>query len=171
MFIVREEDARANNSRKALIFLNPPTRQPLYCYWDVDGYEVTFPFYAFILRSRVDRLSDKFEIHCLILTPVTPSRGVYRRVGMGHVSNYGIDSPPTSLPEVVQPAEVDAPPSRLFEENDFAGDIQLDADGIRTGDSDQGENVTCCLSYWRRDGVDIPSIHRDAAGQHTIVLI
>ncbi|KAM6511872.1 hypothetical protein FALCPG4_016863 [Fusarium falciforme] len=180
MFVVREEDARANNSRKALIFLNPPTRQPLYCYWDVDGYEVTFPFYAFILRSRVDRLSDKFEIHCLILAPVTPSRGVYRRVGMGHLSNYGIDSPPTLLPEVAQPAEVDAPPSRLFEENDFIADAQpdelqgADDNGLparRTEDAEQGGNVTRCLNYWRRDGVDILSAHRDAAGQHTIILI
>ncbi|KAI8649314.1 hypothetical protein LRP88_11507 [Fusarium phalaenopsidis] len=176
MLVVREEDARANNSRKALIFLNPPTRQPLYCYWDVDGYEVTFPFYAFILRSRVDRLSNKFEIHCLVLTPVTPSRGVYRRVGMGHLSNYGIDSPPTLLPEVALPAEVEAPPSRLFEENDFATDELQGSEGNglparRTEDAEQGENVTWCLNCWRRDGVDIPSVHRDAAGQHTIVLV
>lgn len=132
MFVVREEDARANNSRKALIFLNPPTRQPLYCYWDIDGYEVTFPFYAFILRSRVDRLSDKFEIHCLVLTPVTPSRGVYRRVGMGHLSNYGIDSPPTLLPEVAQLAEADAEQrlKELEETEEFWGYMKKNGAGV-----------------------------------------
>lgn len=84
----------------------------------------------------------------------------------------------TTMWELVEKST--APPSRLFEENDFTADAQLDElqgsdnNGLparRTEDAEQGGTVTRCLNYWRRDGVDIPSIHRDAAGQHTIILV
>ncbi|KAH6876718.1 heterokaryon incompatibility protein-domain-containing protein [Thelonectria olida] len=136
MFALREEDlgrhALEHGYYSSGTLETFPDRPNIEFWWDVLPSDLSFPFYAMVLRS--EGRNGILHFRCLVMTAVVPSRGFYRRVGMATITVF-----PRHLKELMgqskvnsQLVQVDTTPLELFPENDFAKEfVGEDSSSIR----------------------------------------